>query len=356
MQRQGNSRATDSCAPARTGVHATRDTVVGRVIQSGRLLRARTERGILLLEPPRSSARSMAGDWVRPLCGDLVQIEPYLGRRSDVACGRIRQVLPRRNVVTRGRGEGRAPQPMVANVDEGWIVCGLDRDPRLRQLPRYRAILGSASIDVVVVLNKIDLVTTPAPSEREFDGEREFDSERAFDVEPVCKQEGAGSAQVMVSALTGAGLDQLVPRLVPGRVIALFGASGAGKSTLVNALIGSTIGPKTADVRAADARGRHTTTSSCLWETPQGAFIIDTPGSRELGVTGCDVGLRRTFQQIEEYAQACRFSDCRHQREPGCAVRAALDQGVLAADEFLTYLELRQEGGVTARRKREEKY
>src|SRR5512133_2716977 len=138
------------------------DTLVGRVVQDGRLLRVLTDQGPFLVEPSRGTTRETKGDNLRPLCGDWVLIEPYQGSRSDLARGRIRRVLPRRNVVERSRGAAGISQPMVANVDEGWVVCGLDRDPRLRQLPRYLTILRAAQLDVLVVLNKIDRVPSMA--------------------------------------------------------------------------------------------------------------------------------------------------------------------------------------------------
>ena len=151
-----------------------------------------------------------------------------------------------------------------------------------------------------------------------------------------------GVTTVAVSARTGAGLDELRGHLQPGRTAAILGSSGVGKSTLVNALLGEDR-QATAAVRGSDSRGRHTTTHRELFELPNGALLVDTPGIRALEVLGADEGVEAAFDDVIELAAACRFSDCRHHGEPGCAVREALDDGRLTEERLASHRKLERE-------------
>jgi ribosome biogenesis GTPase len=241
-----------------------------------------------------------------PAVGDWVAIED---RGADAAV--IRALLPRRSRFSRSAGvETVDEQVSAANVDAVFLVSALNQDFNLRRLERYLTMAWSSGALPVVVLNKADLATDVVGG-------------------VVAAQAVAGAAPVFaVSAATGAGLEQLAPYLQPGQTVALLGSSGVGKSTLVNALLGFER-QATAAVREDDDRGRHTTTSRELILLPTGALLVDTPGMRSLELWDADDGLDEAFSDIEAIAAGCRFPDCRHESEPGCAVRAAIESGEL---------------------------
>jgi ribosome biogenesis GTPase len=251
----------------------------------------------------------------------------------------VAAVLPRRGVIVRrtgdeSRGGGAAldvdGQVLAANVDVGLLVAGLDGDLNVRRIERYLAVVRSGGVAPVVVLNKADLLADPL--------------ERAHEVWAVAP----GVPVVAISATTGAGLDEVGAHLLPGRTAVLLGSSGVGKSTLLNALLGEArqaIG----DVRAGDSRGRHTTTHRELYRLPGGGLLIDTPGLRAIDVSGAGEGVATTFEDIEALAGDCRFGDCRHASEPGCAVLAAVDDGRLEAGRLEAHRQLERESAHVAR-------
>jgi len=251
--------------------------------------------------------------------------------------GVIAAVLPRRSMFKRMAADGTRrvaglddEQVMASNVDVALLVAGLDNDFNLRRIERYLAVAWSSGITPVVVLNKSDLADN-------VDG-------RLVAVGAIAP----GVATVAVSAHTGAGLDDLRGHLRPGATAAILGSSGVGKSTLVNALLGEDR-QKTAVVRESDSRGRHTTTHRELFELPGGSLLVDTPGIRALEVLGADEGVESTFDDVVDLAAACRFSDCRHDGEPGCAVRAAIVDGRLAEDRLASHRKLERELAHAAR-------
>lgn len=257
--------------------------------------------------------RAAVGDWV------LVD-----GR---VEAPRIVALLPRHSAIKRGAaGEHYRQQLIAANVDTVFVVCGLDADFNARRIERYLVLVQGSGATPVVVLTKAD--------------------KAGADAVAAARAELAGlSAQevavLAVNAKDAASVDALAPWLTPGHSVVLVGSSGAGKSTLTNTLLGREH-MKTAEVRAHDARGRHTTTHRALIPLPAGACLIDTPGMRELKPTG-EEDIADSFEDIEALAAECRFRDCAHQREPGCAVRAALEAGTLDAGRYANFLKLRDE-------------
>jgi ribosome biogenesis GTPase / thiamine phosphate phosphatase len=255
-----------------------------------------------------------------PAVGDWVAIS---GSPADDAAT-IHALLPRRTSFTRKvaglRSDG---QVVAANVDVVFVAMSLDGDFNLRRLERYVAVAWSSGAEPVVLLTKADRTT-------DVDG-------MTLAVEAVAP----GVAVYPVSALTGDGLDRVRDQLGSGRTAAILGSSGVGKSTLINVLAGSEL-LATSAVRADDDRGRHTTTHRQLVVLPGGACIVDTPGMRELGMWEGD-GLDEAFADIDELAAACRFRDCRHEREPACAVTAAIATGALASDRLLARRKLERE-------------
>jgi ribosome biogenesis GTPase len=245
-----------------------------------------------------------------PVVGDLVEV------RGE----RIVGVRPRRGVIA------RTDQVLAANVDMAWIVTGLGRDVNPRRLERYLSLAATGGVEPLVLLNKADMPDAPL--------EAALGELRAV----------AGGAPVLpISARTGQGVDALAAMLAPDRTAVLLGSSGAGKSTLANALLGGDY-LATAAVREDDDRGRHTTTHRELFELPGGGALIDTPGLRAVGVTDAPDSTDGPFADIAELARACRFGDCTHTSEPGCAVRDAADAGDLDAARLESYFALQAEG------------
>ena len=272
-----------------------------------------------------------------PAVGDWVAIEP--GAEAPDATAVIAAVLPRRSAIRRSaadstrRGGTRAvdDQVIAANVDVAFIVAGLDGDFNLRRLERYLAVAWSSGVTPVMVLNKADVAADLAG--------------RRVAVEAIAP----GVDVLALSARFGDGLDGVRGHLGPGRTAVVVGSSGVGKSTLVNALLGEER-QATREVREDDARGRHTTTHRELFALPGGALLIDTPGIRALEVAGAEEGVSTACDDIETLAAACRFTDCRHESEPGCAVRAAVGDGKLDPTRLEAFRKLERELAHQARR------
>jgi ribosome biogenesis GTPase len=250
------------------------------------------------------------GDWV------TVRPGPAAGDTASVAT-----ILPRRCSFRRSTGtRGGPPQVVAANIDTVLLVTAVDRHLSVRHLERYLALAWQSGAVPVVVVSKADLASAGVVAGRVTEARSV-----ALDVD----------VQV-VSVATGQGLDTLAPYLAPGRTVALLGLSGAGKSTLVNFLAGDDI-LATGLVRA-DGQGRHTTTHRELVVLPGGGMVIDTPGMRALSVAGADDGVRRAFADVEALAERCRFDDCGHAGDAGCAVRAAVAAGRLGPERLDRWL------------------
>ncbi|HEY1514197.1 MAG TPA: ribosome small subunit-dependent GTPase A [Gaiellaceae bacterium] len=251
-----------------------------------------------------------------PAVGDWVGFDP--------ATNLVEAVLERRTLISRKEVLHAArEQVLAANIDVAFLVQALPLDFNVRRLERYLAMAWESGAQPIVLLTKTDLVDDITPY--------------LDDVETIT----LGSCPALaVSAKTGAGLDQLRPWLEPNRTAVLLGSSGVGKSTIVNALAGAEL-LATKEVREDDHRGRHTTSHRELIVLEAGGVILDTPGIRELQLWDAD--LEQTFADVDEIAANCRFSDCNHDQEPGCAIRAALDDGSLAAERWQSYVKLQRE-------------
>jgi ribosome biogenesis GTPase len=237
----------------------------------------------------------------------------------------IVDILPRRTCLSRGApGDGGEEQLIAANIDTIFIVTSVGKDLNLRRLERYLTVVYSSGARPVILLNKIDLVDDPAQM-----------------IEKI--QSVAGDVPVVaISALSKDGLDALGPYIDLDETVALIGSSGVGKSTLINAFFDETI-QKTMDIREDDEKGRHTTTVRQLFILPNGGIIIDNPGIREIQLGDSSIGLEKAFSDIVSVAQECRFKDCTHRDEPGCAVQQAVQNGIIAKERLDSYQRLTDE-------------
>jgi ribosome biogenesis GTPase len=255
-----------------------------------------------------------------PAVGDWVEYQPLPGEQRVV----IQTVRPRTSLLQRKEpGRRAAAQVLAANVDVAFLVSGLPDGVNPRRLERYLALVWDGGTRPVLVLNKTDLAPDPAAA-----------VEQAAAVAPDVPVHD-------VSAHNGHGLEELEPYFADGATAVLLGPSGVGKSSLINRLLGRAAQP-TQDVRA-DGRGRHTTTQRQLFIRPGGGLILDTPGLRELALWEGGDGVDTAFAEVEDLARRCRFRDCAHHTEPGCAVRAALADGSLPAGRLDSYHKLRGE-------------
>ena len=310
-------------------VHSARGLAPARVIVQ--------QRGLYLLATPAGEAaarlsgrfahEAAAGDY--PVAGDWVAA----ALRAEEASATIHRLLPRRSAFVRKAVGGGAAQVVAANVDVAFLVTSLNADLNPRRLERYLATAWDSGASPIVVLTKADLCP-----------DRERDGLKAR-IEAVA----TGVPVLVVSAVTGEGLDGLRASFSSGQTAALLGSSGAGKSSLINALAGAPV-MATRPIREHDARGRHTTTHRQVVLLPDGRLILDTPGMRELGLWEADAGVAATFAEIEALARHCRFGDCAHAAEPGCAVQAALADGHLDRGRWRSYAKLQREAARAARK------
>ena len=255
-----------------------------------------------------------------PTAGDFVMVN-YIENGDS----RITATLPRKTLFSR-REPGPIPkdQAVAANFDYVFILQSLNQDFNPRRLERYLTLAWQSGATPVVLLTKADLVEDYWPYLTQADR--------------IC----AGVNIHVVSAHTGYGLERLNAYLQPGKTVVFLGSSGVGKSSLVNALAGEEIMAVSA-IREDDSKGRHTTTHRQLIRLQSGVMIIDTPGMRELGMWDASEGLTDAFADVESYLGKCRFSDCRHEREPGCAIRAAIAAGELDLSRWESYQKLKEE-------------
>jgi ribosome biogenesis GTPase / thiamine phosphate phosphatase len=261
------------------------------------------------------------GTLLARLPGRLRHLRPAVGDWVLVDCERagaavIGALLDRRTVLVRqAAGAATARQVIAANVDLAFVMTALDGDLSQRRLERYVAAVAQGGIRPVILVNKADLGS---------------DGEAAL---ALAGEAAPGTPVHLLSARDGLGVEAVRSYVGPGVTAVLLGSSGVGKSTLVNRLLG-TEAQRTAAVRARDGRGVHTTTSRRLLPLPGGGLLLDEPGMRELQLWEADAGLAAVFPDLHELASGCRFRDCRHDGEPGCAVRAAVEAGLLPAERL----------------------
>ncbi|MCS0455950.1 ribosome small subunit-dependent GTPase A [Vibrio diabolicus] len=285
------------------------DTIFARVIahhRSGYLLA--TETGQVHLNAHHSLPNMTVGDWV--ILNDDQQFVRLLDRLSLFS--------------RKAAGSKVAEQLIAANVDTVFIVCSLNDDFNLSRIERYLALAHEAEVEPVIVLSKADLC----------DDVNQLKSQ-VQKLDPLLVIE-------TVNGLDAESTSKLMSWCNEGQTVAFIGSSGVGKSTLVNALLGQQE-QATGHIREDDSKGRHTTTSRSIHLLPDGGILIDTPGMRELQLADCEVGVSEAFSDIEVLAQRCRFGDCQHQAEPGCAVQAAIENGKLEVRRFNNYQKLLRE-------------
>ena len=269
----------------------------------------------------RHELASPGGSAGHPAVGDWVALRAPSGEGRAI----IHAILPRKSKFSRKTAGLRTEEQVVAaNIDTIFLVSGLDGDFNPRRIERYLTAAWDSGAQPVVVLNKLDRCEDPETC--------------LLEVEAVAM----GVPVHRVSARTGEGCEELRAYLGRGKTVGLLGSSGVGKSTLSNRLLGREV-QKTGDVREGDDRGRHTTTHRELFLVPGGGLLIDTPGLRELQLWEGDQGIESTFPDVEELAAGCRFADCRHQGEPGCAVEAAVANGAMPPERLESYHKLERE-------------
>ena len=294
----------DGLAPARVAVEHRSEYVV--YSQDGEL------RAELTGRLRHGDEHPAVGDWVA------------VASRADEGRATIHAVLPRRSAFVRKVAWAETkPQVVAANVDVAFVVSGLDLNFNVRRIERYLTLAWESGAQPVVLLTKADLCDDV--------------ESRVYEVESVA----FGVPVHAVSAPHGDGVDTVRSYVPAGRTAALLGSSGVGKSTLVNALVGTEL-LAVQEIRE-DGRGRHTTSHRQLVLLPDGGMMLDTPGMRELQLWDADSGMEAAFQDLDSLAAECRFADCSHGREPGCAVRTALAEGTLDVERFESWRKLQRE-------------
>ncbi|MGM0601464.1 MAG: ribosome small subunit-dependent GTPase A [Candidatus Rifleibacteriota bacterium] len=304
-----------------------------------------THENSLLQFPDRQALASISGKMRYeagcaadfPAVGDWVVCSP----KSDEL---ITRILPRNSYLPRSAVGRHDMQILAANLDYAIVVTAADRDFNLARLDRYLALIHEQNIIPVIFLNKTDLIDHKKI--------REFENE-IFKRHP-------GTIVFAGSVLAKEGLIDLSQSLSAGKTFCVIGSSGVGKSSLINHLASNQV-EKTGEIGSGNQRGRHTTSNGQLHLLNDGSILIDTPGLREVGMTDAESGIQRTFAEIEDLASQCRFSDCSHESEPGCAVQKALAEGLIQAEKWESYKKLKREAArfkqtIAEKRNKEKKF
>ena len=317
FQHQWKSRDREGLAPA-------------RVIEEQReAYRIVTESGEMAAEIVGQLRHAATDRSSFPAVGDWVAVRVLAGENKAL----IHEILPRRTKLSRkAAGERTAEQVLVTNVDVVFLVSSLNADLNLRRIERYLGTIWESGAQPVIILNKADLCADPHT--------------RAAEVAEIAPGVGIH----VLSAIAGEGLEELAAYLGPGNTVVLLGSSGVGKSTITNQLLHSDV-QSTLEVRSGDERGRHSTTYRRLFVMPSGGVLIDTPGMREFVAWDAQSGTEEAFQDIEQLATQCRFRDCGHKTEPGCAIQAAIAEGSLDPSRLSNYDKLRKELAYLDRRR-----
>lgn len=302
---------------------------VGRVsLEHKHMYRVQTEVGEALAEVSGKMRHIALRREDYPAVGDWV----VLSIREEEQRATIHAVLPRKSKFSRKvAGQVTEEQIVATNVDTVFLFTALNLDFNVRRIERYLVLAWESGANPVIVLSKADLCEDPEAL--------------AAEVAAVA----VGVPIHIISSAENRGLDELAAYISPGQTVALLGSSGVGKSTLVNRIYGKDI-LETGDIRSGDDKGKHTTTHRELITLPGGGILIDTPGMRELQLWDASEGLSTSFQDIEELAEMCFFQDCKHENEPKCAVKEALDEGTLPIERFQSYVKLQKELAYLARK------
>ncbi len=294
-----------------------------------------TERGELTVRFAGKLRHQADGRADLPVVGDWVVVVPLSEQRGVIQALLARKSFFARNLPGRRKGKGRErieQQGIAANVDLVLIVCGLDRDFNLRRIERYLTLVSGSGAEAAILLNKADLCDDPQGYKSQ--------------VETIA----AETPVHFFCAREPHQLDLLFSYLRPGRTLAMLGSSGVGKSTILNGLLGEQR-QKVGEINETIGRGRHTTTHRELFLMPQGGILMDNPGMRELHLWGEEEDLAESFTDVEALAADCRFNDCRHKSEPGCAVQQAVEAGKLSLERLGSYQKLKDELAQLQRRR-----
>ena len=308
--------------------------VAGRIVAQYReRYSVQTESGISAAEITGKLRYSASGSQDFPVVGDWVYMMAY-----DDLC-LIHQILPRKTVLERKAvGKSGETQTIAANIDYAMIVQSLDLNFNINRLERYISVSYEGRIEPVLVLNKKDLVSEDALLEK---------------LDLIGKRIGKIPC-LATSIISGEGIGMLKDQFIPGKTYCFIGSSGVGKSSLINEVAGRNL-MQTGNLSGSTNKGKHTTSHRELIVLDNGGILIDTPGMRELGITGTGVGVKKTFSQIEELAASCKFVDCTHSTEPGCALQVAIVKGIIDRSELDHFLKLEREARHFERSKSEKR-